>query len=481
MYCSCKTSTTYKQCGRRRRTTTREGQLTHYASSLTHRVIGESHTIDSLCYMCSHAAGVLAMLFRVISAFMTTIRRKLLGDESIGVKEGDIHARFRQMISPALHYTQLRAMPSIMAEETIAAIDAVISPSSPPTTVELHSWFTSLTLSIICSSSFGDSLDQIPHAKETIRHSLSTLLTIIAKRTLLLVSFIPVVRSLPILGKTEGDRMLADYNSVVLRMVEDRKAGRSNSKCDGHDLLDLLLEARDPQTGECFTDEQVRGNVSSFLFAGHETTSSLMTWVLRDLLTRPKLWQQLREEVQRVTDGQMVTAAHVPQLTLIDACIHESFRLRPPGHQLSKEAAVDHWLQPQAESTSGEAKPAIFVPKGTFVFHDIYAMQRSKEVWGEDAEVYDEQRWVKGSERYSRPTHPASFMAFSLGSYSCIGANFALMEAKVMLAEIVRRVDMELVAGQRDVVKKRGTLIPKYGLKAIVRRVPSTKSSAVVK
>ena len=429
-------------------------------------------TLVTLCRPLLAEADVCCSVCAVlVSSFAMVLREIILGRESIGCAEGNVHARRRQMISPALRYDQLRAMSSIMADETIAAIDALIPPSSPPVTVELHSWFTSLTLSIICSSSFGDSLEHIPHAKETIRHSLSSLLNSIAKRTVLLVNFIPVLRSLPILGKTEVDRGLAEYYSVVLRMVEDRKAGRSKSKCEGRDLLDLLIEARDPQTGEAFNDEQLRAQVATFLFAGHETTSSLMTWVLRDLLTRPKLWQQLRDEVERVTGGQTVTAAHVPQLTLIDACIHESFRLRPPAHQLMQESAEDHWLQPQADTAGGELKPAIFVPKGVFVFHDIHAMQRSKEVWGEDAEVWDEQRWVKGSERYSKPSHPAAFMGFSIGSQSCIGANFALMEAKVMLAEIVRRVDMELVAGQRDVVKKRLTVVPKYGLKAIVRRV----------
>ena len=449
------------------------GSVTPTCRTVPHRVdAGEvrvSPYVSNVCvvYCCVRVHSALC------SSFAMFIRQTILGKESLGVVEGSLHSRYRQMISPALHYTQLRAMSSIMADETIAAIDALCPPSSPPTTVELHSWFTSLTLSIIGSSSFGDSLDHIPHAKDTLRHSLTTMLNQLAMRTILLVNFIPVIRSLPILGKTDVDRGQADYNAVVLQMVADKRAGRSKSKCEGRDLLDLLLEARDPQTNECFTDGQVQAQVATFLFAGHETTSSLMTWVLRDLLTRPKLWQQLRDEVERVTEGKVVTADHLPQLTLIDACIHESFRLRPPAHQLMIEAVDDHWLQPQAQP-GGELKPAIFVPKGTCVFHDIWAGQRSKEVWGEDAEVWDEQRWVKGSDRYRKPSHPAAFMAFGgPGGYSCIGANFALMEARVMLAEIVRRVDMEMVPGQVDSIKKRLTIIPRYGLKANVRRVPA--------
>ena len=133
-----------------------------------------------------------------------------------------------------------------------------------------------------------------------------------------------------------------------------------------------------------------------------------------------------------------------------------------------QEAAEDHWLQPHAEP-GAESKPATFGPAGTVVFHGVRTMQRSTEVWGVDAAQCDEQRWLKGSKRYRKPTHPAAFMGLSISRYLCIGAKFALLEAKIILAEAVRRVDAELVLGQTDFIMKRLTLVSRDGI-AVLRR-----------
>ena len=201
----------------------------------------------------------------------------------------------------------------------------------------------------------------------------------------------------------------------------------------------------------------------TFVLAGHETTSSLMTWVMRDLMMRPDLWQQCREEVERVTGGGALKAEHLSELVLVDACIHESFRLRPPVPSTSIQASEDHWLDPQVEG-----KPPIFVQRLVNVFVDNYSLHTSTELWGDTAEQYDEQRWVKGSERYSRPKHAVAFNGFSVGSRSCIGSSFALMEAKVMTALVVRRCRLRMVAGQQDVVVQKLTIEPKGGLWAHV-------------
>ena len=207
-------------------------------------------------------------------------------------------------------------------------------------------------------------------------------------------------------------------------MVQDRKAGRSHSNCEGADLLDLLLSARDAHSGEAFSDEQVQADAMTYILAGHDTTSALMTWLMRDLGMRPKLWAECRAEVERVTEGGELREEHLSALTLLTACIYESSRLRPPVPVVSLQASVDHLLTPEG------GKPPLFVPKDTNLFSDAYAVHRSTELWGPTAGEWDEQRWVKGSASYHKPKHPAAFNTFSLGTRSCIGSQFALMEAK---------------------------------------------------
>ena len=456
----------------------------------------------------------------------------LLGPLSMVLVDEPIHGKNRKMLAPAFHYSHLQSMVSIMVDETNRAIDQLLAGASDGSSgggggggssgssggsssgssggngssgshgssasgsvsdsssgsedgssggkaglagvavcasggvavVEVHKLFTALSLSIIMSSSFGDSLQHIEDAQAVIYTALTSVLTLMQSRSLSMVSHTPFVRSLPILGKVESDRGKAAMEAVVMAMVRDRKAGRSHSLCDGADLLDRLLEARDPETGDTLDEEQIRSDAMTFVLAGHETTSSLMTWVMRDLIRRPHTFTQCRDEVERCTQGRPLTAQHLPELTLIDACIHESFRLRPPVPLISIQARDDHWLDPQVPG-----KPPIFVQRDVNVFGDIYSLHTSKELWGPTADEYDEQRWIKGSERYCKPKHAVAFNGFSVGPRSCIGSNFALMEAKVMTALMVQRCDWSLVAGQQDVVVQKLTTEPKGGLWAHVR------------
>ena len=418
----------------------------------------------------------------------------LLGELSMVLIDEPKHGKNRKMLAPAFHYNHLQSMVSIMVDEANKAIDELLAKvksapnsvtsgsggdsggsgsdkatASEEGAVEVHKFFIDLAFNVIMQSSFGNSLEHIPDAQDIIYNALTVVLTLMQARSLSLASHMPIIRSLPILGKVESDRGKAAMDAVIAQMVRDRRAGRSHSNCEGRDLLDILLEARDPETGEGFDDEQIRSDAMTFVLAGHETTSSLMTWVMRDLMLRPQLWQQCREEVERVTESGPLQSHHLAELTLIDACIHESFRLRPPISSVSIQASNDHWLDPQVDG-----KQPIFVPRDMNVFTDFHVLQTSKQLWGDTAEEYDEQRWVKGSERYWKPTHVLGFNGFSVGSRSCIGSNFALMEAKVLTALVVRRCEWTMVAGQQDVVVQKLTIEPKDGLWAHVTAAAPT-------
>ena len=402
--------------------------------------------------------------------FTKTMVGTFLGMESILVVDEDVHGVNRKMIAPAFHYSKLQSMVTIMVARTEEAMAALAT--QPSQVVELHDFFLKLTFDILLACAFGTSLHILPHAAQTIHDAFFITLPAMQKRQLTLLEYIPLVRHLPIMYKPEIDRGKAEIERIVIEMIQQRRSGQSHSQCDGDDLLDILLHARHPDTGLGFDDNQIRSDAVTFVLAGHETSSSLMTFVTRDLALRPQLWQQCREEVERVTGGGPLLAHHLASLTLIDACIHETFRLLPPLPGNSIQAEQDLWLDPQVAG-----KPAIFIPKGLNLGTDIYGLHVSKELWGETAEEYDEQRWVKGSERYWKPKHAVAFAGFSVGPRNCIGSNFALMESKVLTALLVRSVDMSILPGERyDVVTQKLTLEPRYGIK--VRVTPRDGSKA---
>ena len=192
--------------------------------------------------------------------------RKMLGSlfglNSIITIDNPQHRINRKMISPAFHAAKISSMVSIMADETAKRVDELITSLSTttPTVIELHAFFIDLTFRIIMSSSFGNSLETIPTASSTIHHALTVTLPIMQKRQLALVEYIPIVSSLPILGKTDADAGKRAMEEMVMRMVQERRAGKSHSNCDGNDLLDILINARNPETGEGFEDIQIRSD-----------------------------------------------------------------------------------------------------------------------------------------------------------------------------------------------------------------------------
>ena len=396
--------------------------------------------------------------------------QEFIGRAALSHMDEPQHGRFIRIIAPAFQPQQLQSMLSVMVDESEQAMAQALSqrdPSSGLATLDVHALFTQLALSIMLRLSFGSSLHDRPEASAVIHRAITESLPLVATRVFSLVAFIPVLRSLPLCGRRQLDRLRAELLSVVGQMVADRRAGRSRSSCAGSDLLDILLQAVDADTGERFSDEQVTTDAALFVLAGYETTSSLMAWVVKDLAQRPQLWLQCRNEVERVTDGGPVLAQHLPSLQLIECCIQESFRLHPPVPVVGLQAKEDHWLG------DGLSRPRLFIPAGTMVWADNYSMHRSEELWGKTAAQYDEQRWMKGSSAYRELQHTAAFNGFSLGSRSCLGKAFAWMEAKVMLATMVRRCSLELVEGQSEAVIHRLTAMPKHGLYARLRSCSS--------
>ena len=206
-----------------------------------------------------------------------TMMAGLVGTQSLLLIDEPQHAKHRKMLAPAFHYAKLHSMVSIMVAETQRKVDALLSQlppasqsaqSAPSLSVDVHHTFTELTFNIIMSSSFGNSLQTIPHASATIARALTVTLPIVQRRQLALIEYLPVLRDLPVLGKQEAVQGVSDMNAVVMQMVQDRRAGRSHSNCPGEDLLDILLNARDPDTGEAFPDEQIRSDALTFVVAG---------------------------------------------------------------------------------------------------------------------------------------------------------------------------------------------------------------------
>ena len=237
-----------------------------------------------------------------------------------------------------------------------------------------------------------------------------------------------------------------------LRDVASRVLMKRRIQGDGEergDLLSRLITARDPSTGQALPDRLIVDNVVTFLMAGHETTAQALTWTLYLLALFPEWQERARDEVRQVTGGSPIMSEQVQQLTLLEAIFQEAMRLYPPAPSLMRR--VLRQVRLGGETLSPGA--AAVIP--------IYAVHRHHLLWDEPLR-FDPTRFAPEAKARR---HRCAYMPFSTGPRNCIGASFAMVEGRVMLAALLARARFELPEGEVPVPFAHVTLRPRDGLK----------------
>uniref|UniRef100_A0A8D0GZC8 Cytochrome P450 family 4 subfamily B member 36 n=1 Tax=Sphenodon punctatus TaxID=8508 RepID=A0A8D0GZC8_SPHPU len=192
------------------------------------------------------------------------------------------------------------------------------------------------------------------------------------------------------------------------------------------DFLDILLFAKD-EKGVKLSDEDLRAEVDTFMFEGHDTTASGISWILYCLAQHPEHQQRCREEIKDILGDRDTIQDDLGEMRYTTMCIKEGLRLYPPVYVMSREIS-----QPL---TFPDGRT---LPKGALVGLYLYAMHRNPTVW-KDPEVYDPLRFTPEN---SANRHSFAFMPFSAGPRNCIGQQFAMNEIKVVLALTLLRFEL---------------------------------------
>lgn len=237
---------------------------------------------------------------------------------------------------------------------------------------------------------------------------------------------LPLQTRLMLRTQSQYERDIAYMNEVVDRVIRERKA--SPKAGEQKDLLGLMLNAVDPVTGERLDDVNIRYQIVTFLIAGHETTSGLLSFTLYQLLKHPEVLARATEEVDRVLGGARPTFEHVRKLTYLDQVLRESLRVWPTAPAFA--------VYPKEDTVIGGRYA---VKKGDTLLVLIPQLHRDPAVWGPTPERFDPDRFAP--EAASRiPTH--AWKPFGNGQRACIGRQFAMQEATLVLAMLLRRFEL---------------------------------------
>lgn len=221
---------------------------------------------------------------------------------------------------------------------------------------------------------------------------------------------------------------MRDMKRMADTTIDRRRADRTAK--DMPDLLDLLMAGEDPKSGRRMTTEEIRDNLLTFIVAGHETTALTLSWALYLCAFDPAVQDAARAEAQAVLGTRSATAEDVPHLPFVRQVIDETLRLYPPAAFLSRTA------QKNDELCGREVR------RGDTVILPIYALHRHKKLWS-DPDRFDPARFAPGHK-----TDRFAFLPFGDGPRICIGANFAIQEAVIILATLLARFRFARIPGK---------------------------------
>jgi len=357
--------------------------------------------------------------------------------------EDDFWLRQRRIAQPAFNRQRIAALAGVMAaaaRETAGQWETLASVGRP---VDVEDEMMRLTRTVVLRALLGGDLG--PFAGP-----LDRAWTIINQHIGESFWSIGLMDRFQTAKRKQFDDARAVLRGAVEYIISERRRKQSATV----DLLSMLMSARDEETGEGMTDEQVRVEVTTFLLAGQETTSLALTWTWYLLSQHAGAQAKLEQEIDAALAGRALEYADLVNLPYSRMVIDEALRLYPPAWGFSRQALTDDQLG------------GFHLPRGWLAFVIPYVLHRLPAFWP-DPEVFDPERF---SAERSADRPKFAYIPFGAGPRQCIGNHFALLEAQLIVATLAQRYRLHLVPRHKVEPWPLITLRPRFGMQMIIER-----------
>jgi len=376
------------------------------------------------------------------NTFFNNIVKQFVG-LSLFTADGDEWLSRRRLMQPAFHRQRLTYFGQVMADSATRLLERWDQrPDGQRLAVDQE--MMTLTLQVAGRALF--SRDLLGEARELGQAftDLSEYMNYRMNNPFSLPAFVPTRPN------RKFRQAMRPVDGKIFAMIDERR--RDGQPSD--DLLAMLMEARDADTGQGMTEAQLRNEVAVMMFAGHETTSVTLTWACYLLSQNPEAEARLQAELDQVLGGRAPAMADLPRLPYTRAVIDETLRLYPPAFGITRQSI-------KADEFGGYRIPAN--ASLTLVFYNVH---RDARFWSEP-ERFDPDRFTP-ERSAGRP--PFAYLPFGAGPRQCIGNQFALTEAQLVLATLAQRYQLRLMPGHPVKPNPIFTLRTSHGLPMTAQR-----------
>jgi len=357
----------------------------------------------------------------------------LLGDGLLTIDDA-YHDRAREIMMPAFHREQVAASVAAMVAEATPAIDAL----KPGEVVDVYEWMRGLAMRIAMRALLGLDPDEAGKGAAAAEHFERAL------------GFYGIDFHLRLLrGPGSPWSKLVASRAILDEIVYGEIAQRRRRPDPGAmDILSLLLGVRD-EAGEGFSDKEVRDQVMTLMFAGHDTSTSTLTFMMHELARHPDVVARLQQEQDEVLGGEPPDIDRLErEMPYLEMVLDEVLRLYPPA-----------WIGPRRAVRDFEFG-GYRVKRGTYVNYCSWASHRIPEVFP-DPEAFVPERFTR--ERKAALPRGA-YVPFGGGRRICIGKRFGQTEVKLVATMLLQRLRLDAMPGRTMTVRQMPTLSPRGGL-----------------
>ncbi|HEX8649922.1 MAG TPA: cytochrome P450 [Pyrinomonadaceae bacterium] len=369
---------------------------------------------------------------RSFSLFKSSIGEGLL------ISDGETWLRQRRLAQPAFHRQRIASFAKVMTDATEEMLERWQPIAEQGTPLEINAEMMRLTLGIVGRTLFSTDLT---NEAEWAGKALSVIREHIMRR---MFAVIRLPESLPTPRNRKFREAIRMSDEMIYRAIEDRRRRPG----EDNDLLSMLLESYDEESGEHMNDKQLRDEAMTIIGAGYETITQALSWTWYLLSKHPLVERRLRAELLEVLCGRTPTFEDLPKLKYTTMVFEESMRLFPPIYAMSRTAIHDDEIK------------GFHIPADSEIFLFPYITHRHPDFW-ENPEGFDPERF-SAEKTASRSRY--AYFPFGGGPRQCIGNGFAMMEAQMIIATVAQQYSLQLVPGHPVVPEASVTLRPRQGI-----------------
>ena len=344
---------------------------------------------------------------------------KVVLGESTFTALGDTWKRKRRLVQPSFHKERIAALSTTITDTIAEMLEEWDLACDKKQTLNAAHEMMQLTLKVVVKSLFSTALSK--EEVQTVANVFTPLLEATNKRVVFPFQWL---YRLPIPKNATYQKYIDELDAIIFRIIKDRR----KMTAPPMDLLQMLMDAQDEETGNPLSDKELRDEVMTVFIAGHETTANAMAWLWALLSQHPDIREKVEKEVAEVLGYRKPTPADFPQLAYSLKVFKETMRLYPPVPVLPRRVEQDDVL--------GD----YLIKGGNSIFFSPYLLHRHPDFW-ENPSVFDPNRFDKEAQRKQ---HTFAYLPFGGGPRICLGNNFAMMEAVFIVAMVTQRFKLNL-------------------------------------